>query len=402
MRSPSRAVSCAIPAERVGVGECALELGVGDRVRVARLAPPGVADGLLAVGVGPAGAVGDQLAVGAEQQVADDLPERVQLGIAGLDQPGADVVSEPEVGACRLGVAGPGLRAARRVLGGRVPQLVIVEARAGEVRVLAGRGRVALVELLVGEIEHERGVDHPDAGGEVRAAVVHERVRAGAGPVAHLGGDPDLHRPRPRAGGERVELGVEALNRGRPRLSLRNDLNNVERLRSDCRKPQRSEGSAGTRVRPGTRHKRARSERRIDRSEPTRNTNWRSGCEHPSGRAAVDISAAASGAIRQRPEARGDCFHDPGVLKPHDPYGDVALLRRAGVARLLRHVSDHGNALDHVTAGGANRPRDLGRVRRPRVAERSWGPGRSVPGVRVRARPCGREAFGVIRISALC
>ena len=158
--APSRAVSCAIPAERVGVGECALELGVGDRVRVARLAPPGVADGLLAVGVGPAGAVGDQLAVGAEQQVADDLPERVQLGIAGLDQPGTEVVSEPEVGACRLGVAGPGLRAARRVLGGRVPQLVIVEARAGEARVLAGRGRVALVELLVGEVEHERGVDH--------------------------------------------------------------------------------------------------------------------------------------------------------------------------------------------------------------------------------------------------
>ena len=42
------------PAERVGVGECPLEPGVGDRVRVARLAPPGVADGLLTFGVGPA------------------------------------------------------------------------------------------------------------------------------------------------------------------------------------------------------------------------------------------------------------------------------------------------------------------------------------------------------------
>ena len=76
------------PAERVGVGERSLELGVGDRVQVVRLVASGVAHGLLAFGVGPAGAVGDQLAVVADQQVADDLPERVQPGVARLDQAG--------------------------------------------------------------------------------------------------------------------------------------------------------------------------------------------------------------------------------------------------------------------------------------------------------------------------
>jgi hypothetical protein len=46
-------------SERVGIGERAVELGVDDRVELARLVPAGVADGLLAFGVGPAGAVGD-------------------------------------------------------------------------------------------------------------------------------------------------------------------------------------------------------------------------------------------------------------------------------------------------------------------------------------------------------
>ena len=41
---------------------------------MAGLVAAGVADGLLALGVGPAGAVGDQLAVVADEQVADDLP----------------------------------------------------------------------------------------------------------------------------------------------------------------------------------------------------------------------------------------------------------------------------------------------------------------------------------------
>ena len=129
-------------AQRVGVGERALELGVEDRVGLARLVAAGVADGLLALGVGPAGAVGDHLAVVAGEQLADDLAERVELAVGGVDQPGADVVAEPEVAAGRLGVAGARLRPALLVLGGRVAELVVVEAGAGEVRLLAG-GRVS-------------------------------------------------------------------------------------------------------------------------------------------------------------------------------------------------------------------------------------------------------------------
>jgi hypothetical protein len=40
-------------AQRVGVGERALELGVGDRVELAGVVAAGVADGPLALGVGP-------------------------------------------------------------------------------------------------------------------------------------------------------------------------------------------------------------------------------------------------------------------------------------------------------------------------------------------------------------
>ena len=74
----------------------------------------------------------------ADEQAADDLRERVELGVRGVDQPGADVVSEPEVAAGRLGVAGAGLRPALLVVGGGVAQLVVVEAGAGEVGLLAG------------------------------------------------------------------------------------------------------------------------------------------------------------------------------------------------------------------------------------------------------------------------
>ena len=77
----------------------------------------GVADGLLAFGVGPAGAVGDQLAVVADEQPADDVPDGAQLGVAGLDQCGADVVPEAEVAAGRIGVAGACLGAALLVFG---------------------------------------------------------------------------------------------------------------------------------------------------------------------------------------------------------------------------------------------------------------------------------------------
>jgi hypothetical protein len=52
------------PSEGVGVLQSALELGVDDRVGAARFVAAGVADGLLALRVGPAGAVGDQLAMG--------------------------------------------------------------------------------------------------------------------------------------------------------------------------------------------------------------------------------------------------------------------------------------------------------------------------------------------------
>jgi hypothetical protein len=57
----------------VGVGDRALELGSDDQIGVARLEPAGIADGLLALGVGPAGAEGDQIAVVTDEQSADDL-----------------------------------------------------------------------------------------------------------------------------------------------------------------------------------------------------------------------------------------------------------------------------------------------------------------------------------------
>ena len=68
-------------AQRIGVVERALQFGVDDRVDLPRLVSAGVADGLLAVGVGPAGAVGDHLAVVAGDQVAHDRLHRVQLRV---------------------------------------------------------------------------------------------------------------------------------------------------------------------------------------------------------------------------------------------------------------------------------------------------------------------------------
>jgi hypothetical protein len=121
-------------------------------------------------------------------------------------------VSESEVAACRLGLAGPRLGSALLVLGSGVAEFVVVEPRAGEVRLLAGRVGVAVVELLVDEVQHEGGVDDPDTGGEVRPAVVHEGVAAVAGAVADLRRDAELERPCPRAGRERVELSVESLH----------------------------------------------------------------------------------------------------------------------------------------------------------------------------------------------
>jgi hypothetical protein len=75
-------------------------------IGVVGLVPAGVADWALAFGVGPAGAVGDQLSVVSHQEPADDLPERAELRFGGLDQSGAHVVPEPEVAAGRVRLAG--------------------------------------------------------------------------------------------------------------------------------------------------------------------------------------------------------------------------------------------------------------------------------------------------------
>ena len=125
-------------AERVGVGERAVELGVEDRVDLAGFVAAGVADGLLAFLVGPAGAVGDHVAVVVGEEVADDLLERVQLAGGGVDQPGADVVSEPEVGAGRLGLAQARALRLRGPPRRRVAELVVVDPGAGEERLVAG------------------------------------------------------------------------------------------------------------------------------------------------------------------------------------------------------------------------------------------------------------------------
>ena len=74
---------------------------------------------------------------------------------------------ESEVAAGRLGVAGPRLGPALHVFGGGVAELVVVDPRAGEVGLFAGGRGIAVVGLLVDEVEHERGINDPDAGGEV-------------------------------------------------------------------------------------------------------------------------------------------------------------------------------------------------------------------------------------------
>jgi hypothetical protein len=51
---------------------------------VAGLVAAGVADGLLAGGVGPAGAVGDDVRVGGAQQAANDLVQGVELVVGGV------------------------------------------------------------------------------------------------------------------------------------------------------------------------------------------------------------------------------------------------------------------------------------------------------------------------------
>jgi hypothetical protein len=104
----------------------------------------------------------------ADEQPADDLPERAQLRSAWLDQSGADVVPESEVAPDGFGVAGAGLRAALFVLGAGISQVGVVEPGAGEVQLLPSRRRVAFGELSVDEVEHRASVSPPRRRGCVR------------------------------------------------------------------------------------------------------------------------------------------------------------------------------------------------------------------------------------------
>jgi hypothetical protein len=96
---------------------------VDDRAHVPRLAAARVADGLLALGVGPAGAVGDELRVLLAEQPADDLAQRAELVVGGIGQRRPDVVAEGEVAGGRFGVAGAFGGSPLAVLLGGVAQL---------------------------------------------------------------------------------------------------------------------------------------------------------------------------------------------------------------------------------------------------------------------------------------
>src|SRR5262249_37556099 len=121
-----------------------------------------------------------------------------------------------------LGVAGPHSGAGPPILGPRVVGLGVVPTRAGEVRPFPRPPAFVVLELLVGEGDHERRGDHPDAGGGIAAAGGGEGV-AGAvggvavggaavgGGVAYLAGDPQLEPPGLGARTQSVELAVEPL-----------------------------------------------------------------------------------------------------------------------------------------------------------------------------------------------
>jgi hypothetical protein len=199
-------------AQRVGLGERGPQFGVDDRVDRARFAASAVADGALAVEIGPARAVGEDVALVRGHQMAHDRLERLQLLAGRLEQAGAQIVAEPEVAAHGLGAAGTRVRAPVAVLGGGGREVGRLQAGAGEVALVArGRCLVGLggVEPLADHVEHEDGVDHPDAGGEVAAALMHVGVAADAGTVAQRGVDPDAHRAAAGAHGERVQARVE-------------------------------------------------------------------------------------------------------------------------------------------------------------------------------------------------
>ena len=203
------AVSCAMPRSGSG-SQARAQFGVEDGVDLSGFVAAGVADWLLALLVGPAGAVGDHVAVVPGEEVADDRFERVQLAGGGVHEPGAEVVAEPEVAVGRLGLAQAQRVAAFAVFLSGGAEFVVVEAGAGEERLFAGGLVVVVVgELFVGEVDHEDGVDDPDAVGEVLSARVDVGEASGAGALAGLRGDRDLERLGLGAGGERVELAVD-------------------------------------------------------------------------------------------------------------------------------------------------------------------------------------------------
>ena len=116
-----------------------MHLGVEDGVGLAGFVAAGVADWLLAVLVGPAGAVGDHVAVVLGEEVADDRFERVELAGCGVEEPGAEVVAEPEVAVGCLGLAQALRVAAVAVFLSGGAEFVVVKAAAGEER-LFGAG----------------------------------------------------------------------------------------------------------------------------------------------------------------------------------------------------------------------------------------------------------------------
>ena len=86
----------------------------------------GVADGVLARGVGPGGAVGDDVRVVPAEQAADELAQGTQLVVGGVGQRGADVVAEADVAGGGLGVVGALGGAALAVLVGGVAEVVVI------------------------------------------------------------------------------------------------------------------------------------------------------------------------------------------------------------------------------------------------------------------------------------
>ena len=144
------------PAECVWAVERPLEFGVEDGVGLAGFVAAGVADWLLAVLVGPACAVGDDVAVVVGEEVADDRFECVELAGGGVDESGAEVVPESEVAVGRLGLAQALGVAAFAVFVSGGLEFVVVEGGAGEERFFAGGLVVGVVgELFVGEVDNE-------------------------------------------------------------------------------------------------------------------------------------------------------------------------------------------------------------------------------------------------------